>query len=207
MKSYRIPEKENIDVSAFREPDATFSGYTYADYLNWDFEEIVELIKGKMFAKAAAPNRRHQAVSMTLSRILSNYLLGQKCKVYAAPFDVRFSKDPDFIIIDSVVQPDISVICDQSKLDEKGCLGAPDLIVEILSPSNSQVELLNKYDLYQEFGVKEYWIIHPVENTLQINVLVDGVYQPSRLFTSGQKVTSTVLPGFELDMEEVFEES
>ena len=207
MKPYRVPEKENIDLDAFREPDSTFSGYTYADYLTWNFEEIVELIKGKVFKKAAAPNRRHQAVSMTLSRIFGNYLVGHKCKVYAAPFDVRLSKDPDFKTIDSVVQPDISVICDPSKLDEKGCLGAPDLIVEILSPSNSQVELQNKYDLYQEFGVKEYWIIHPAENTLQINVLVDGVYQPSRLFTTGQKVTSTVLPGFELDLKEVFEES
>ncbi|PZV82226.1 Uma2 family endonuclease [Algoriphagus aquaeductus] len=207
MKPYRIPEKENIDVSAFREPDATFSGYTYADYLNWDFEEIVELIKGKMFAKAAAPSRRHQAVSGNVFSLFHTFLKGHPCKVYSAPFDVRFSKDPDFKIIDSVVQPDISVICDQSKLDEKGCLGAPDLIVEILSPSNSQVELQNKYELYQEFGVKEYWIIHPVENTLQINILVNGVYQPSRLFTTGQKVTSTVLPGFELALEEVFEES
>lgn len=86
-----------------------------------------------------------------------------------------------------------SVIRDQSKLDEKGCLGAPDLIVEILSPSNSQLELQNKYELYQEFGVKEYWIIHPVENTLQINLLIDGFYQPSWLFNSGQKVTSPVL--------------
>lgn len=207
MKMYRIPQKEKIDQTTFREPDASFSGYTYADYLKWDFEEIVELIKGKIFAKAAAPNRRHQAVSMTLSRILSNYLLGQKCKVYAAPFDIRFSRDPDFKKIDSVVQPDISVICDLSKLDEKGCIGAPDLIVEILSPSNCNVELQEKYELYQEFGVKEYWIIHPVENTLQINILVDGIYQPSRLFTSGQRIQSSVLAGFELDLEEVFKES
>ncbi|HCD87697.1 MAG TPA: hypothetical protein DEQ87_08685, partial [Algoriphagus sp.] len=104
------------------------------------------------------------------------------------------------------IQPDISVICDHSKLDDKGCFGAPDLIVEILSPSNSKVELQNKYELYEEFGVREYWIIHPSENTLQINVLVNGSYQPSRLYTSGQKVTSTVLPGFELELEEVFEE-
>ncbi len=207
MKSYRIPEKENIDLAAFREPDASFSGYTYADYLNWDFEEIVELIKGKIFAKAAAPNRIHQKVSMKLATKLSVFLEKEKCEVYAAPFEVRFSKDPDYKKIDSAVQPDICVICDPSKLDSKGCLGAPDLIVEILSPSNSKVELQNKYELYQEFGVKEYWIIHPVENTLQINLLVDGFYQPSRLYTSGQKVTSTVLPGFELDLEEVFEEN
>ena len=87
MKEYRIPQKENIDLASFKEPDASFSGYTYADYLKWDFEEIVELIKGKIFAKAAAPNRRHQAVSMKVSVALHEFLKGHQCKVYAAPFD------------------------------------------------------------------------------------------------------------------------
>lgn len=206
MKSYRIPQKDNIDLDTFQEPNDSFAGYSYADYLKWDFEEIVELIKGKIFTKAAAPSRKHQEVSGKIYLVLGNFLKNQKCKVYAAPFDVRFSKDPDFNKIDSVVQPDISVICDSNKLDERGCFGAPDLIVEILSPSNSKVELQNKFDLYQEFGVNEYWIILPAENTLQINILENGIYQPSRLFTSGQKVTSTVLPGFELDLEDVFSE-
>jgi Uma2 family endonuclease len=206
MKPYRIPQKDNIDLDTFQEPNDSFAGYTYADYLKWDFEEIVELIKGKIFAKAAAPSRKHQEVSGNIFLLLKTHLKNQKCKVYAAPFDVRLSKDPDFRKIDSVVQPDISVICDFSKLDDKGCFGAPDLIVEILSPSNSQVELQNKYELYEEFGVREYWIIHPAECSLLIYTLVDGKYQPSRLFTSGQKVTSTVLPGFELDLEDVFEE-
>jgi len=205
-KTYRIPQKEKIDLDAFREPDASFSGYTYADYLTWDFEEIVELIKGKVFKKAAAPNRRHQEVSMNLSRILGNFLVGQKCKVYAAPFDVRFSRNPEDRKVDSVVQPDISVICDSSKLDYKGCFGAPDLIIEILSPGNSRLELHNKYELYEEFGVREYWIIYPMENSMLIYTLIDGKYQPSRLFTSGQKVRSTVLPGLELDLQEVFSE-
>lgn len=206
MKPYRIPQKDKIDLDTFQEPNDSFAGYTYADYLKWDFEEIVELIKGKVFKKAAAPNRKHQEVSLNLSRILGNFLLGQKCKVYTAPFDVRFSRNPEDRKVDSVVQPDISVICDSTKLDERGCFGAPDLIVEILSPSNSRVELQNKFELYEEFGVREYWIIHPAENTLQINVLVNGIYQPSRLFTSGQKVTSTVLPGFELDLVDFFED-
>ncbi|OOG78319.1 Uma2 family endonuclease [Algoriphagus sp. A40] len=206
MKEYRIPQKEKIDLDTFQEPDESFAGYSYADYLKWDFEEIVELIKGKIFAKAAAPNRKHQEVSMNLSRTLGSFLKGQKCKVYAAPFDVRLSKDPDFKKIDSVIQPDISVICDPSKLDDKGCIGAPDLIVEILSPSNSRVELQDKFELYEEFGVREYWIIHPVENTLLIYTLVDGNYLPSKLFTSGDKIKSSVLPGLELDLEEVFEE-
>lgn len=206
MKPYRIPQKENIDLDTFQEPNDSFAGYSYADYLKWDFEEIVELIKGKVFKKAAAPSRKHQEVSLNLSRILGNFLLGQKCKVYAAPFDVRFSRNPEDRKVDSVVQPDISVICDPSKLDEKGCIGAPDLIVEILSPSNSRVELQNKYELYEEFGVREYWIIHPAESSLLIYTLVEGKYQPSRLFTSGDKIQSIVLPELELDLEEVFSE-
>ena len=206
MKEYRIPQKENIDSDTFQEPDESFAGYSYADYLKWDFEEIVELIKGKVFKKAAAPNRKHQEVSMNLSRTLGSFLKGQKCKVYAAPFDVRFGRNPEDKNVDSVVQPDISVICDSSKLDDKGCFGAPDLIVEILSPSNSRVQLHNKFDLYQEFGVREYWIVHPVECSLLIYTLVGGKYQSSKLFTSGDKIISTVLLGFELDLEEVFEE-
>lgn len=207
MKEYRIPQKEKIDLDAFHEPDGSFTGYTYEDYLKWDFEEIVELIKGKIFAKAAAPNRKHQEVSGNLFLIFGNLLKGQKCKVYTAPFDVRFSRNPEDKKVDSVVQPDISVICDPSKLDDKGCFGAPDLIVEILSPSNNRVELQNKFELYEEFGVREYWIIHPVECTLLIYTLIEGKYQSSKLFTTGDKIQSTVLPGLVLDLEEVFSEN
>ncbi|SFT92340.1 Endonuclease, Uma2 family (restriction endonuclease fold) [Algoriphagus locisalis] len=204
MKEYRIPQKENVDLEAFEEPSSSFAGYSYADYLKWDYEEIVELIKGKIFAKAAAPNRRHQEVSGNVFFKIFSFLKNHSCKVYSAPFDVRFSKDPDFSKTDSVVQPDISVICDPSKLDDKGCWGAPDLIVEILSPGNSRVELQNKYDLYQEYGVREYWVIHPSECTLLIYTLINGGFQPSRLFTFGDRVTSAVIPGFKLDLEEVF---
>ena len=203
MKEYRIPQKENIDLDAFNEPEGAV--YTYADYLKWDFEEIVELIKGKIFAKAAAPNRRHQEVSGNLSAFFWNFLKGHSCKVYSAPFDVRLSRDPDFSKIDSVVQPDISVICDLSKLDDKGCWGAPDLIVEILSPGNSRVEVQNKYELYEEYGVREYWVVHPTDCTVLIYTLIDGKFHPSRLFTSGDQITSSVIPGFSLDLEDVFE--
>ena len=204
MQEYRNPQKENINLDAFEEPSSSFKGYSYADYLKWDFEEIVELIKGKIFAKAAAPNRRHQEVSTILTSKLWLFLKDHSCKVYSAPFDVRFSKDSDFAKTDSVVQPDISVICDLTKLDDKGCLGAPDLIVEILSPGNSRVELQNKYELYQEYGVREYWVIHPSECTILIYTLIEGKFQPSRLFTSGDKVRSIVIVGLELDLEEVF---
>jgi Uma2 family endonuclease len=206
IKEYRIPQKEKFSLSALNEPDGRSLDYTYADYLKWDFEEIVELIKGKIFTKAAAPNRRHQEVSGNLSARLWNYLKIHPCKVYTAPFEVRFSKNPDYSKTDSVVQPDISVICDLSKLDDKGCWGAPDLIVEILSPGNSRVEVQNKYELYQEFGVREYWVVHPTDCTVLIYTLIQGKFQPSRLFTSGDRVESIVLPGFELDLEAIFVE-
>jgi Uma2 family endonuclease len=118
---------------------------------------------------------------------------------------VRFSKDPDFSKTGSVVQPDISVICDLSKLDDKGCWGAPDLIVEILSPGNSRVEVQNKYELYEEYGVCEYWVVHPTDCTVLIYTLIGGKFQPSRLFTSGDQINSSVIPGFSLDLEDVFE--
>lgn len=202
MKEYRIPQKENIDLDALNESRDV--SYTYADYLKWDYEEIVELIKGKIFAKVAAPSRTHQGVSGNIYASFWSFLKNHPCKVYSAPFDVRFSKDPAYHKIDSVVQPDISAICDLPKLDDKGCWGAPDLIVEVLSPGNSKVELQHKYELYQEYGVREYWVVHPVESTLLIYSLVDGTYQASRLFTAGDKVQSSVFPGFELDLEEVF---
>lgn len=206
MKEYRIPQKEKIDLDAFHEPDESFAGYTYADYLKWDFEEIVELIKGKIFVKPPSPGRRHQEILRNLLVPICNFLSKKSCQIYAAPFDVRFSERYEDNQVFSVVQPDISVICDPAKLDDRGCFGAPDLIVEILSPSNSRVELQNKFELYEEFGVREYWIIHPVECTLLIYTLIEGKYRSSRLFTVGDKIKSSVLPGLELDLEEIFEE-
>jgi Uma2 family endonuclease len=203
-KEYRIPHKEKFNLDNFQEPEGQDMSYSYADYLKWDFEEIIELIKGKIFAKAVAPNRRHQEVSGNLYLQVANFLKNRSCKIYSAPFDVRFSRNPDYSKTDSVVQPDISVICDLSKLDDKGCFGAPDLIAEILSPGNSRVELQNKFELYQEFGVREYWVIHPVECTVLIYTLIDGKFSPSRLFTSGDQIHSSVLPGFKLDLEAVF---
>jgi Uma2 family endonuclease len=201
MNEYRIPQKPKFNLHLVNEADRV--AYTYADYLKWDFEEIVELIKGKIFTKAAAPNRRHQEVSVNLTSRIYDFLKGKTCQVYPAPFDVRFSRDPAFSKTDSVVQPDISVICDPSKLDDKGCFGAPDIIIEIISPGNSRVELQNKYELYEEFGVREYWVVHPTDCTVLIYTLVDGKFKPSRLFTSGDRIKSSVLPGFTLDLEEV----
>ncbi len=136
--------------------------YSYADYLQWRFDETVELIKGKIFKMSPAPNVKHQRISWNLTHIFSNYFWKKPCSAFAAPFDVRLydpkksSKNNKDIF--TVVQPDICIICDEEKIDDLGCIGAPDLIIEILSKGNSNKEMKNKYELYEENGVKEYWI-------------------------------------------------
>ncbi len=186
------------------EPDVNRT-YTYAEYLTWQFETQFELIKGKVFKMSPAPKRIHQDISGTLFYSLYHFLDKQKCKVYAAPFDVRLAKkNTKNKDIKTVVQPDICVICDESKLDEAGCIGAPDIVVEILSKGNNRKELNNKYEVYEEAGVLEYWIISPDQQTLLIYTLVDGHFQAGRLLTSGDFVTTPVLPGFVLNLETIF---
>lgn len=188
------------------EPNATYGYYSYADYLTWPMDLVAELIQGRLFKKAAAaPNRIHQRVSLKLSVKLYQFLEGKTCQVYEAPFDVRFPKDSkeDHRIFD-VVQPDICVVCDPSILDQRGCIGSPDLIVEILSPGNSKLELKQKFDLYESREVKEYWIIQPEHQTMTIYTWENGTYLPSRLFTTGDVIESQVVEGFKLDLEEFF---
>ena len=197
---------ESESESTVNEPDVHYGYYTYADYLTWQMDEVVELIKGKVFKRAvAAPKRIHQRVCLKLASKLYVFLEDKKCQAYIAPFDVRFpKKSKEDRKIHDVVQPDICVICDPKKLDDRGCIGAPDLIVEILSPGNNKVELQNKFELYEEHGVKEYWVIHPEQQTLLIYSLVENKYQPSYLLTSGDVVESIAVPGFVLDLEEFF---
>lgn len=180
--------------------------YSYANYLTWLFDDRVELIKGKVFKMSPAPSPLHQEISASISSSLYSYLKDKPCKIYYAPFDVRFPKeskaDKD---IYTVLQPDICVICDPAKIDSRGCIGAPDIVIEILSPGNNRMELLNKYRVYEEFGVKEYWVVSPGEKTLLKYTLdSEGKYRPSKLFTLSEKIYSEVLPGFELDLDGVF---
>ncbi|MES2268726.1 MAG: Uma2 family endonuclease [Bacteroidota bacterium] len=178
--------------------------YTYADYLTWNFDERVELINGVVF-DLPTPFTLHQRISGHLSATLGNHLIGKPCEVFSAPFDVRLPRltgnDREII---TVVQPDICVICGPAKIDDKGCLGAPDIIVEILSPGNNKKELKNKYEVYEEAGVTEYWIIHPQEKTFLKYTLIDGNFVPSKLLTIGDDVTTPVLPGFVLSLDELF---
>ncbi|WP_158857139.1 Uma2 family endonuclease [Lunatibacter salilacus] len=200
-------EKEKAK-SIVKEPDLNYGRYTYADYLSWNIEEMVELIKGKVFKRAAAaPSRIHQRVTGNLLTELNMFLKGKQCQAYVAPFDVRLpvkSKKDNKIY--TVVQPDICIVCDLDKLDDRGCIGAPDLVVEVLSPGNKQLELQHKYEVYEESGVKEYWLMDALGQTLLIYTLVRGKYQSSRLLTSGDRAKSSVVLGFELDLEPFFAE-
>ena len=203
---YHTPNQEE-KIYSLDDIDASLT-YSYASYLNWLFDDRVELINGKLFRMSPAPSPIHQEISGNIFSAFHGYLKGKSCKVYHAPFDVRFPKESKADKnIYTVLQPDISVICNPVKIDKRGCIGAPDLVVEILSPGNNTKELLNKYTIYEEFGVKEYWIVSPEEKTLLKYTLdQQGKYQPSKLFTLTEKVYSEVLPGFELDLDEVFED-
>jgi len=204
-KPVPYPDLHDEPVREFNDIDASLT-YSYANYLNWLFQDRVELIKGKIFKMSPAPSRVHQEISRNIFNPIANFLKNQSCKVYSAPFDVRFPKESkEDKNVFTVLQPDICVVCDRSKLDDRGCIGAPDLVVEILSPGNTKVELLHKYQVYQEFGVKEYWVVSQSDQSILIYTLNElGKYQPSKIFTLSEKVTSSVLPGFELALDDIF---
>ncbi|REG92011.1 Uma2 family endonuclease [Algoriphagus antarcticus] len=191
-----------------QEPFTEYGVYSYADYLTWEIDEMVELIKGKVFrSAAAAPGRKHQQIVLRLGAALLKCLENKPCEAFIAPFDVRLpvkSKKNEDIF--TVVQPDVCVVCDRSKLDDAGCIGAPDLIVEVLSKWGIKKDLKNKYEVYEESGVKEYWVIHPDEETFLIYTLTHGKYIPSKLFTRGDYIKSECISGFEVDLEKFFED-
>ena len=189
------------------EPDFNYTGqYTYADYLRWTIEERLEIIKGKLF-KMSAPTLNHQVISGNLFLPIGQYLKGKPFQVFSAPFDVRLARkskaDKDVV---TVVQPDLCVVCDERKLDRRGCIGAPDLVVEILLPANSKKELKNKYEVYEESGVQEYWIVYPEQRAMHIYRLgADGRFTGLRPLTEGDVLETPVMPGLRLPLVEVFD--
>jgi len=184
--------------------------YTYADYLLWKFSERVELIKGKIFKMSPAPSRKHQVVSRELTFLIGDIFRNSKCKMYIAPFDVRLKKKKKSTSnnqVFTVVQPDICVVCDASKLDDRGCIGAPDLVIEILSPGNSKKEMGIKFNLYEENGIKEYWIVEPAENAIFVYTLQNNKYIGLKPCIEGEKITSPLFPELNFEIEKVFEEN
>jgi Uma2 family endonuclease len=171
------------DISQL-DPNGT---YTYADYLKWQFDESVELIEGKLYPMSPAPRRAHQLAVSHLLVDISNFFGNQGCQIYTAPFDVRLpvrnERKPDQL--HTVVQPDLCVVCDPAKLDDSGCLGAPDWVIEITSPRTIKKDFNEKYNLYEQSGVKEYWIIVPKENIVHVYVLENGEYALVDIYESG----------------------
>jgi len=180
--------------------------YTYADYLTWPDDFRCELINGHIWDMSAAPRRKHQEISMTLGNEFYNFLKEKPCKVYAAPFDVTFSPFPEDEEneTDTVVQPDLVVVCDEFKLNDQGCEGAPDLVVEILSPSTNWKDETEKLDLYEKQGVKEYWIINPDRKTIQVFLHNGTDYDKPDYYMGDEEIKSCVMEGFQISLTEIF---
>jgi len=197
-----------ITMDELKDPTASYDKvYTYSDYLNFDFDYMVELIRGKIFKMTPAPSMRHQDISLNLSTIFGNYFKRKRCKVYAAPTDIvlpienRKNGEEH-----TVVQPDLSIFCDLSILKEQAAFGPPTLVVEILSPHTRKKDIQLKYDVYEEAGVQEYWVIMPQEELLEQFVLIDDKYQRIQTYTREDVVEARVVEGLSVEVEEVFAE-
>ena len=196
------------DISQL-DPNGT---YTYADYLRWQFDDTVELIKGKIFRMSPAPLTAHQFISGAIYGEMYAYFKRKTCQLVEAPFDVRLP-NPEYPAtsdrIYTVVQPDICVVCDRSKLDRRGCLGAPDWIAEITSSATMKKDFGEKFSLYEENGVREYWIIVPEQKSIQQYVLLNGQYEMRELFEynlepSAQRITPALFPELTIELEDIF---
>ncbi len=182
--------------------------YSYADYLTWMDDKQRELYDGIVKLITPAPNRKHQDLSVNLTRVFSNFLVSKECKVYHAPSDVRLpqNKNKANETVYTVVQPDLYVVCDLSKLDEKGCLGAPDFIIEIVSAGSSKRDVRDKFEIYQQHGVREYWIVNPNDENVNVFVLDEnGKYQLKGMYAEDDKIPVHIFDGdLEIDLKEVF---
>jgi len=182
--------------------------YTFEDYLKWDEGERFELIDGEAMA-LASPSNRHQEILVALIARFQIFLEGKKCRVYPAPFDVRlFERDTDRPQdVDTIVQPDITIVCDRRKLDGHGCKGTPDMVVEILSPSTYRHDRLRKFNLYQRAGVREYWIIEPETESVQVFLLDgNGYLIPHEVYGRQDVAKVNVLDGCFIELSKVFAE-
>lgn len=179
---------------------------TYRQYLQWPEGSRVELIDGEIYNMTPAPSRLHQRVLGLLFQQFGTFLKGKTCEVYPAPFDVRLPKPgmPDEET-DTVVQPDITVVCDVSKLDDQGCRGAPDLVVEIISPGSLKLDMTTKKSLYESAGVREYWVVYPAEKIVTVYSLsANGKYDSLESFSVGETITVGIMGELVIDVAEIF---
>jgi len=186
--------------------------YTYADYLTWADNKMRELLNGFVRLMSPAPTLKHAVVLSKLGNHLFNFINRGKgnCQVFYAPFDVRFPKNSDNTADDkifTVVQPDICVVCDPAKLDERGCLGAPDMVVEILSLSSQKYDLNEKFNIYEAGGVKEYWVVSPKEKGINVFILQDdGKYDAGTVYEGNTQVPVQTLCGLNISTEALFKD-
>lgn len=178
--------------------------YTYQDYLSWPEGEQYELVDGVAYAKSPAPSYGHQKVSLEIARQMANQLLHRECQVFAAPFDVKLSA-PDQDDAPTVVQPDITVGCDPDRFNPRGHLGAPDLVVEIVSPDSGVADRKRKYALYEHCGVREYWIVDPEERVVEVYLLDKaGRYSRRGAYGPEETLSATAVAELLVDLRLVF---
>ena len=190
-----------MEITSLDQLDLVNGIYSYADYLVWKIKERVELLKGKIL-EMSVPSPIHQEISGNLQGALFVFLKNSKCKLYTAPFDVRFPQKGESQVY-TVVQPDLCVVCDFEKIDSKGCVGAPDLVVEILSPGNSKKEMKSKFALYQEEGVREYWVVDPERELVFVYVADNKKFKPT-IPIADDYVYSTIFPDFKIHTSDLF---
>ena len=188
---------------ALRDPQR----HTYAEYCRWPEDVRYELIDGQAYAMSPGPNRRHQELVGEVFLQIGNALRESPCRVYVAPLDIRLphgnEADDD---VDTVVQPDISVICDRTKLDDRGCRGAPDWVIEVLSPSSASHDQILKRAIYERHGVREFWLIHPVDLIVTVYRLVDGAYGKPDIHELKDTLACGILPEVVIDWARVVRE-
>ena len=211
MKKYLTIQNDDFSEIKVEEPESPL-GFTYADYLTWNFKERIELIKGKIFKMSPAPTSSHQRILGNIYLTVGNFLKKKSCKVFLAPVDVRLIGKPfrkrklrdDEIT--TVVQPDLIVVCDADKLaDIRYIDGAPDLVVEILSPGNTTTETKYKFDLYEENGVLEYWVVYPEYKQVYKYLLNENEeYGKPVIYEAGDNISSKVLKGLSFPVDEIF---
>lgn len=180
--------------------------YIYADYLTWPEDEKWEIIDGIPYLKAA-PAPLHQEILMELSRQIANYLKDKPCKIYPAPFCVRLPQgyEKNDNEVNNIVEPDISIVCTESKIDDQGCNGAPDMIIEIISPSSTKKDRVIKFNMYEKAGVKEYWIVEPEQKLASVFLLQDNNrFSRPDMYTDEDSIKVSLFPDLIIDLKLVF---
>lgn len=176
--------------------------YSFQDWLTW--EGSWELINGRAFNISPVPTSSHQFIVGELHFSLRTFFQNRKCFVFIAPFDVYFSENEQYDLPDQVVQPDLSVVCSKDQISKNGCHGAPSLIIEVLSPSTALKDFNEKFNLYQKYGVNEYWIVDPGNQTVHVYTLEDGSYQTRHLYTEQETIQSVIYPELVIPMDSLF---